>query len=356
MLLLLALCAAVLIFGAACNGGGAEKSTDGAGLNGQAATGAGGGGAGSDATGAGYNGENPDGGAGTDGGVYDDDPDDDDSGAGDDSYATSPAIAYPPEVQEQVDKFQEAALQLSLDDVASADELLRLYREFAFHDPVNDALFFAYEERMQDVCDGLNASCEDESPDDSTINNALENGFLFIPDDTYSDYFILRPDFLRDTFSETVSAKVQSYLNLLVKQYNNHYGHDFIENDTLMVTLDQLADMIIDWEAYIRLYQDALNRSDITANMDYYLKIYIGSIQIENSGLYTVAGMDENGVTLYKLMDEPRRSYLRFIENYPESVACTMIAELYQIYEDNDFLYSVKVEDLFRDYGLAYDL
>ena len=133
-------------------------------------------------------------------------------------------------------------------------------------------------------------------------------------------------------------------------------GYDFIENATLMVTLNQLAEMIADWENYIALNPNVVNRSDIEVNLDYYLKIYIGSIQIENSGLYQLAGNDENGEALYKLMDEPRHSYLRFIENYPDSIACPLIAELYQIYSNNNFLYTVAIEECFRRNGLAYDV
>ena len=274
----------------------------------------------------------------------------------DEVFATTTAIAYPLEIRAQLDSFHELASQLSLDDVPSAAELLTAYRDLVLEGPVNDALFFAYEEYMQFVCEGLNSVYEEEPPEDATINDALENGFLFISDDDYSAYFILRPDFLKDTFTETVSERVQSFLNLSAKHYNFHSGYDFIENETLMVTLDQLAEMIVDWENYIRLYPDASNRQDIEMNLDYYLKIYVGSIQIENSGLYVLAGMDENGETLYKLMDETRQSYLKFIENYPDAAACPLITELYQIYSDDNFLYSVKVEDFFRKYNLAYDI
>ena len=274
----------------------------------------------------------------------------------DDVFAAPATVAYPSEIREQVDAFNDFASQLSLDDVASAAALLTKYRSLAFDGPVNDALFFSYEEYMQFVCEGLNYEYEEEPPDDETINDALENGFLYIADDAYSAYFILRPDFLKYTFAETVSAKVQAFLNLISKHYDYHYGNDFIQNDTLMVTLDQLAEMIVDWENYIWVYPDVTNRSDIEVNLDFYLKIYIGSIQIENSGFYSLAGTDENGEALYKLMDEPRQSYVKFVENYQDSAACPLIAELYQIYSDNNFLYSIKVEDFFRAYGLAYDI
>ena len=300
-------------------------------------------------------GNNKKGNAGADknGGAADDDDTDD---GNDDSGATTQAASYSPEIQAQLDSFYEAASKLPLDDVPSAAVLLKTYRDLAMDGPVNDALFFAYEEHMQFVCEGINSVYEGEPPDDDTINDALENGFLYITEESNSAYFILRPDFLKYTFAETVSAKVQALLNLLAKHYDYHNGHDFIENETLMVTLDQLAEMIVDWENYIRVYPDVTNRSDIEVNLDYYLKIYIGSIQIENSGLYMLAGTDENNEALYKLMDEPRQSYLRFIENYPDSAACPLIAELYQIYSDKNFLYSVEVEDFFRAYGLAYDV
>jgi len=274
----------------------------------------------------------------------------------DDAYATMPANAYSPEIQTQLETFIDIAEQLPLDDIPSAAALLKAYRELAFDGPVNDELFFKYEEHMQFICEGLNSVYEEEPPDDGTINDATENGFLYIEENEYTAYFILRPDFLKYTFAESVSAKVQAFLNLLTKHYDFRNGYDFIENETLMITLDQLAEMIVDWENYIRVYPDVTNRSDIEQNLDFYLKIYIGSIQIENSGFYILAGTDENGETLYKLMDEPRQSYMKFIENYSDSAACPLIAELYQIYSDNNFLYSIDVENFFKAYGLAYDI
>jgi len=298
--------------------------------------------------------------AATGGGDYNavgfDDDEDEAEPDDDDVFATSPATSYSPEVLSQIEEFYDIASQLPLDDVPSAAALLMAYRRLALDGPVNDALFFIYEEHMQFICEGINSVFEDEPPDDETINDALENGFLYIQENQYSNYFILRPDFLKYTFAETVSARVQAFLNLLTKHYDFRNGYDFIENETLMVSFDQLAEMIVDWENYIRVYPDVSNRSDIEVNLDYYLKIYIGSIQIENSGLYLFEGTDENGELLYKLMDEPRQSYIRFIENYSDSAACPLIAELYQIYHDNSFLYSVAVEDFFRAYGLAYDL
>ena len=286
----------------------------------------------------------------------DDNKTDGDNEEEDDVFATMPAADYSPEIREQLDDFQDLAAQLPLDDVYSANELRKAYLDLALEGPVNDALFFEYEQNIQAIVEGINDVFQEGPPDEETIEEALENGFLFIECDDYSSYFILRPDFLDDTFSLTVSTKVRAFLNLQSRHYQYRADHDFIESDTLMVTLDQLAEMIVDWENYIRVYQDAANYDDIVENLDYYLKIYIGSIQIENSGMYTLAGKDENGETLYKLMDEARQSYLKFIENYQDSAACPLIAELYQIYKDNDFLYSIKVEDFFRAYGLAYDV
>jgi len=296
-----------------------------------------------------------DGGAGS-GDASDSDGPGGDGEEADDAFATAPSVSLPAEVLEQIDKFERAAEELPLDDVESAASLLKLYRDYAFDEPVNDALFFEYEDNMHLVCDGLNSVYTEEPPDDDVINDALENGFLYIRESLYSPYFILRPDFLRDMFTETVSKKVRDYLNLLSRHYEYRAGHDFIEDFTLMVSLDQLAEMIVDWENYVAIYPDAINIDDITLNNDFYIKIYIGSIQIENSGLYSVAGADENGETLYKLLDEPRQSYMKFIENYRDSPTRPLIMELYQIYKDNNFLYSAEIEDFFRRSGHAYDL
>ncbi|MDR3120195.1 MAG: hypothetical protein LBU58_02500 [Clostridiales bacterium] len=335
LFLVLALLFTLLCTFAACDGGGdGDNSGDG----------------GENADGTGSDGNAGDTGSGLVGG------DDGETSEGpDDAFATTTQAAYPAEVQAQLTRFQDAASSLQMDDVASAAALLRTFRELVFPDAENDALFFAYEENMQYVSEGLNSNYEEEPPNDQTINDAVENGFLYVSEDE-SSYFMLRADFLADTFSEFVSQKVQALLTLRSKHYKFHTDHDFTENSTLMVTLDQLAEMIVDWENYAKTYPDATNLDEIENNLDYYLKIYIGSIQIENSGLYRLAGEDENGEALFQLMDEPKQSYLKFIENYPDSACTPIISELYEIYRKNNFLYTVEIEDFFRARGLAYDL
>jgi hypothetical protein len=63
-------------------------------------------------------------------------------------------------------------------------------------------------------------------------------------------------------------------------------------------------------------------------------------------------GVDENGDTILKLADEPRNSYLKFTENYPNSRYYSVISGLYQIYKENSFLYTVDIEYFFIDQHL----
>jgi hypothetical protein len=240
-----------------------------------------------------------------------------------------------------------------MDDVASATELLRAYKALAFPNAPNDELFLAYEEAMQSNMEGLNSNYEGMAPPASdVIMNAMENGFLYISEDEYP-HFILRPDFFYDTFAATVSAPIQSLLEIRKKHYDFAGQHDFIENNTLMVTLDQLAEMIADWEGYAKASPAQAEREGIEATLDYYLKIYIGAIQIENSGLYVYVGEDENGEPILKLADEPQQSYQKFVENYPDSRYRGVVEGLLDTYRAHGFLYTDDVELFFVDNGLA---
>jgi hypothetical protein len=276
---------------------------------------------------------------------------------GDDVNATTTRL-YSEEAQRQVSQFQDIALDLSMDDIASALELLQAFRALAISGAPNDELFFAYEESMQSIAESMNSDLESGYPDSAAITAALENGFLFV-DETDSPHFILRSDFFCDTFSEYVGTALKDLLNLRKKHYYFAGEHDFIESSTLMVTLDQLAEMIIDWENYINRYGNtgeipSGQIGDISNNMDYYFLIYIGSNQIENSGFYTYVGVDINNETIIRLADEPMQSYIKFIENYPDSRFHPVVSELFQIYKANDFVYTVDIQNFFDRNGYEY--
>ena len=260
-------------------------------------------------------------------------------------------VVYSAEELQQVADFQTAVKDLPMDDIPSALELLRAFKSVASEIYTNDALFLEYEETMQSVAEGLNGSIEEEMPDDTTIMNAVENGFLLVEEDDFP-HFILRPDFFCDTFSPYVSGPVQAMLELRKKHYYFAGEHDFIENSTLMVTLDQLAEMIIDWENYLNRYREFIDIAPIAYNLDYYLTIYVGSNQIENSGFYLDMGTDQNGDVLLKLADEPLESYQKFIENFPNSLYTPIISGLYTVYEKHNFLYTVDIEIFFIENGL----
>jgi len=280
----------------------------------------------------------------------------DGSGDGESSTPDNPddmgeVPVYSPEVQDQLNQFQRVVEELPMDDISSARGLLAAFRRLASADAPNNALFLSYEEAMQSVSEGINSNYEEGAPDDQTINDALENGFYYMSDEE-QPYFILRPDFFCDTFSSYVDESIQLLLELRKKHYEFAGGHDFIENNTIMVSMDQLAEMIVDWENYQDRYPDVAETEDIADSVDYYLKVYIGSIQVENSGFYYDVGMDENGNQILKLADEPTQSYLKFTENYADSAYCPVIAGLYEIYKRNNFLYTNDIWEYFIAQGL----
>jgi hypothetical protein len=286
-----------------------------------------------------------------------------DSGGGlglappDDVNATT-AQMYSEDAQRRVSEFQEAVAGLSMDDVASALELLQAFRRLAAGDASNDALFFAYEESMQSIAESMNSDLEGAGPDAAVISDALENGFLFV-EEPESPHFILRADFFCDTFFEYVGPAVQNLLELRKKHYYFADGHDFIENSTLMVTLDELAEMVVDWENFVDRYggggeMPSAQIGDISSSLDYYFKVYIGAIQVENSGFYTYVGVDVSNETVIKLADEPRQSYMKFLENYPDSRFRQAVSDLFQIYESNDFVYTPSIETYFSEHGYEY--
>ena len=276
-----------------------------------------------------------------------------DAAAADEAVYTQPTFSI--ETQEQIDQFLLAADELPMDDARSATSLFQTFRFLAFDSQPNDGLFFAYESAMQSIGDSLNESIDENGlPGDDAINSAIENGFMFV-NETDNPHFSLRPDFLCDTFYNYVSGTVKDLLALRKKHFEFAGGHEFLENDTIMVTLNQLAEMIVDWEGYLnaRNVADIYEADAIRYNLDFYLKIFVGAYQIENSGFYVDIGTDIEGRQMLKLADEPRQCYLMFIENYQNSAYWPIVSELFQVYQAHDFLYTVDIENFFDKHGLT---
>ncbi|MCL2165021.1 MAG: hypothetical protein FWH55_11685 [Oscillospiraceae bacterium] len=255
-------------------------------------------------------------------------------------------------IREQVAMFREIADDLPLDDIGSATELLRTFKALANDGAPNDDLFLEYEESMQFIVENLNSSLEDmDEISDELITNALENGFLFVDEDAYP-YFLLRSDFLHDTFYDYVSNPLRELLMLRKKHYQFAEGHDFIENSTLMVSWAQLAEMIIDWENYLNRYIEVDASEDISSTVGFYLALYIGSVQIDNSGLYDYVGDDTQGNPILVLNESPKESYIYFTENYRDSRYLPIISELLEIYIRNDYVYSDEIFEFYVSKGL----
>ena len=255
-------------------------------------------------------------------------------------------------IQEQLSRFRQISDNLPLDDVESATDLLRAFKALANTGIPNDDLFFEYEETMQVVSENLNSTIEEmDSISDDLVINALENGFLFVSEEEYP-HFILRADFFCDTFFEYVSEPAKSLLMLRKKHYLFAEGHDLIENSTLMISWDQLAEMITDWEGFLGRHRDLGVATYIEDNVDYYLKLYIGSVQIDNSGLFDHVGDDPSGEPILVLSEEPRESYRHFTENYADSGYYPIVKGLLDVYSESDFVYSEKIVEFFESNGL----
>jgi hypothetical protein len=252
-------------------------------------------------------------------------------------------------IQDQILQFRLISENLPLDDIESATDLLRAFKSLANEDIPNDDLFCEYEYTMQDIVESLNSSLgDDASINDELIMNALENGFLFV-DEQDSPHFILRDDFFYDTFYTYLSEPYRELLALRKKHYLFSEGHDHIENSTLMISWDQLAEMITDWENYLKMYTDMEQAADIEYEVDFYLKLYIGSVQIDNSGLYDYIGDSPDGEPILRLNEAPKESYIRFTENYKDSIYYPIISGLLAVYQSNDYVYSEDIDEFFAE-------
>lgn len=171
------------------------------------------------------------------------------------------------------------------------------------------------------------------------LNIVKENGFS-----TYQSegdlYLEPDSDFYLKKFEKNMSDNMRLFLNLELVEVRHHFAHDA----GLMITWDELADRIENWDYYIRKYPETPETKIAKEIYQRYLRAY-------------VRGMDNTSLFDYqtkKLKDEVKKSYEKFIGEYGSTKAFEVVKSFYDVLKKNNFELTNQVREYMNHMELNY--
>ena len=163
-------------------------------------------------------------------------------------------------------------------------------------------------------------------------------GLSIFTTDGYYFYVDVQPDFFFETFKNNSSPSLKTFLQLRDWELKNAFSEDAM----LLISFNDLADRIYNWDKYLNDYPDTkLNRE-----ANYFLKIYLETY---------LTGMENTRLFDRKsriLLPEVKQSYESYIQNYTDTKSGMIIQEYYEILKRNEFEYSDSIDYILKKYSL----
>lgn len=152
-------------------------------------------------------------------------------------------------------------------------------------------------------------------------------------------YVNVQPDFFYETFKNNSSPSLKTFLELR----NGDLKNGFSENAMLLISFNNLADRIYNWDKYLNNYPDTKLLND---EAKYFLKIYLETY---------LTGMDNTRLFDREsriLLPEIKLSYESYIKNHADTKSGMIIQEYYGILQRNQFEYSDSIDYILKKYNL----
>lgn len=167
-----------------------------------------------------------------------------------------------------------------------------------------------------------------------------ENGFQVIGYEE-GPYIFCEPDYLKNNFTDYVSDKLKDFI--IVDRKDKMLGGYIITDALLCIERDELSDIIIEWENYLKKYPDPDWTTEMAKNkIRGYMLVY-ASVDLESFS-------DMRGET--KREEDILRSYKRFMEKYPDSKYYQFIKEYYQLLKNEGVKETENGKKLLKKFGL----
>lgn len=143
------------------------------------------------------------------------------------------------------------------------------------------------------------------------------------------------PAFMYNTFSKYLSTGKSEFLRISFEEDINNY---FRETWMFVGTFDKYSDSLIVWENYAKKYKDYPEYKEEVASAKQSAKIRVMDLLNRNNDL--VLGMFFSDF----LSEEAQKSYLRFVDKYPNSAYQKIFKDYYNILKRNNFEYNNEAE------------
>ncbi|MBU8892865.1 MAG: hypothetical protein KOO66_08795 [Bacteroidales bacterium] len=257
------------------------------------------------------------------------------------------------EVQTNLDEYISLLDSLNVYDISSIKILKNYFINNLFvSNELADSAYYLFLEFFYTSQNNLTDSLEAKYPnlieklyrheEDSEVRE-----FLGLLDDCGLDLFStegyfyvdVQPDFFYETFKDNSSPSLKTFLQLRDRELKNAFSEDAM----LLISFNDLADRIYNWEKYLNDYPD----TKLNNEANYFLDIYLETL---------LTGMDNTRLFDREsriLMPEVKQSYESYIKNHADSKSGMIIQEYYQILKRNQFEYSDSIDYILKKYNLS---
>ncbi|MFC2104689.1 hypothetical protein ACFLS4_04975 [Bacteroidota bacterium] len=256
------------------------------------------------------------------------------------------------ELQTNLDEYISLIDNLNVYDISSI-KVLKNYviNKLCVSGELADSAYHMFLEFFYTSANNLTDSLEIKYPDltkklyrheeDSEVRE-----FLGLLDDCGLDLFMtegyfyvdVQPDFFYEIFKDNSSPSVKTFLQLRDRELKNTFSEDAM----LLISFNELADRIYNWEKYLNDYPDTKLKNEA----NYFLKIYRETF---------LTGMDNTRLFDREsriLLPEVKQSYESYIENHADTKSGMIIQEYYEILKRNQFEYSDSIDYILKKYNL----
>lgn len=256
------------------------------------------------------------------------------------------------EVQTNLDEYTSLLDSLDVYDISSIKVLKNyIINKLYVQDELADSAYNMFLEFLYTSANNLSDRLEIKYPDLSKKlyvqeEDAEVREFLELLDECGLDLFMtegnfyvdVQPDFFYETFKNNSSPSLKTFLELRDRELKNTFSEDAM----LLISFNDLADRIYNWNKYLHDYPDTKMKHEANYFYEIYLETYLTGM--DNTSLFD----RESRI----LLPEVKQSYESYINNYPDTKPGMIIKEYYEILKRNQFEHSDSIDYILKKYNL----
>ncbi|MCB2196476.1 MAG: hypothetical protein KQH79_11500 [Bacteroidetes bacterium] len=256
-------------------------------------------------------------------------------------------------VQTNLDEYISLIDSLNVYDISSIKVLKNYVINNLFEtDELADSAYYLFLEFFYASANNLTDSLETKYPnlvkklyvqeEDSEVRE-----FLGLLDDCGLDLFStegyfyvdVQPEFFNETFKDNSSPSLKTFLKLRDNELKNAFSEDAM----LLISFNELADRIYNWEKYLKDYPETKLKNEANYFFEIYLETFLTGM--DNTRLFD----SESRI----LLPEVKQSYESYIKNHADTKSGKIIQEYYEILKGNQFKYTGRIDDILKKYNLS---